>query len=108
MAPPQTAQAPPETPDRPDEPSFEADRLPQRDVRAKRPPLLSFVLRMETFRRALRVVSLLALDLAAIYAAIVTALAVKAFVYDDWNRIEVQDTAESYLPLAFLVASLLF
>ena len=41
--------------------------LPPVDVRRKRPPLLSFLLRMETLRRALRVVSLLALDFAALF-----------------------------------------
>ena len=36
--------------------------LPERDVRRKRPPALSFLLRMETLRKATRVISLLALD----------------------------------------------
>ncbi|HWI22514.1 MAG TPA: sugar transferase [Baekduia sp.] len=79
-----------------------------RDVRSKRPPLLGFLLRMETLRRSGRVLSLLALDLVTIYAAIVTALALKGAVYDDWNPKEFLDTAQSYLPLGFLVASLLF
>ena len=38
--------------------------LPPVDVRRKRPPALSFLLRMETLRKASRVVSLLALDFA--------------------------------------------
>ena len=37
----------------------------ERDVRRKRPPALSFLLRMDTLRRVARVVSLLALDFAA-------------------------------------------
>jgi exopolysaccharide biosynthesis polyprenyl glycosylphosphotransferase len=77
-------------------------------MRAKRPPLLSFVLRMETLRRTARVLSLLALDLIAIYLAIITALALKARVYDAWNTHEIRASAKDYLPLAFLVASLLF
>ena len=36
--------------------------LPPVDVRRKRPPALSFLLRMETLRKATRVISLLALD----------------------------------------------
>ena len=42
--------------------------LPERDVRRKRPPALSFLLRMETLRRVARVVSLLALDFAGVFA----------------------------------------
>ena len=40
--------------------------LPSVDVRRKRPPALSFLLRMETLRRRARVVSLLALDFAGL------------------------------------------
>ena len=39
-------------------------RLPPQDVRRKRPPVLSFLLRMETLRRGLRVATLLATDFA--------------------------------------------
>src|SRR5689334_16502297 len=56
--------------------------LPPVDVRRKRPPLLSFLLRMETLRRGLRVLSLLALDFVALYASIFIALMVKAVVRD--------------------------
>src|SRR3954467_6767305 len=56
-----------------------------RDVRAKRPPVLSFLLRMETLRRVTRIVSLLALDLAGVVAAIFTALALKAAVRDEFD-----------------------
>ncbi len=56
-----------------------------RDVRRKRPPALSFVLRMETLRRALRVATLLAVDFAGLFAAIFTALMVKAVLrYGEW------------------------
>ena len=43
-------------------------------MRRKRPPALSFLLRMATARRLARVVSLLALDFAAVALAIFTAL----------------------------------
>src|SRR4051795_3657183 len=82
--------------------------LPERDMRAKRPPLLSFLLRWSTVRRALGVVSLLALDLAAIVLAIFTALCLKALARDAWEPSVSWAQAKDYLPFAFLVASLLF
>src|SRR5687768_16631186 len=57
--------------------------LPGYDVRRKRPPLLSFLLRMDTLRSAARVVSLLAVDFAGVFAAIFTALALKDAVLGD-------------------------
>ena len=45
-----------------------------RDMRSKRPPAMSFLLRMDTARRAGRVVSLLALDFVGVALAIFTAL----------------------------------
>ncbi len=50
------------------------------DMRRKRPPAFSFLLRMETVRRATRVLSLLALDLVGVALAIFTALASKEVV----------------------------
>ena len=44
-----------------------------RDVRRKRPPVLSFLLRLETLRRIARVVSLLVLDYIGVAAALTTA-----------------------------------
>src|SRR5215210_1282572 len=59
--------------------------LPAFDIRRKRPPALSFLLRMDTLRRLCRVVSLLALDFAGVFAAIFTALMVKAAIRDgEW------------------------
>src|SRR5919198_1240731 len=55
-----------------------------RDVRAKKPPLLSFLLRMETLRRVARIASLVALDLGGVFIAIFTALALKAAVRDEF------------------------
>jgi len=40
-----------------------------RDVRRKRPPALSFVLRLDTLRRLARVATLLALDFAGVYCS---------------------------------------
>src|SRR4051794_700678 len=55
-----------------------------RDLRSKKPPALSFLLRMETLRRIARVVSLLAIDVAGVVLAIYTALALKASVRGDY------------------------
>ena len=82
--------------------------MPERDMRAKRPPVLSFLLRWSTVRRALRVVSLLALDLAAIVLAIFTALCLKAAARNAWEPSVSWEQAKDYVPFAFLVASLLF
>jgi len=82
--------------------------LSERDVRAKRPPVLSFLLRWSTVPRAARVVSLLALDLGAIILAIFTALCLKAAARDAWDPHVSWEQAKDYVPFAFLVASLLF
>jgi hypothetical protein len=55
---------------------------PAVDIRRKRPPALSFLLRMDTARRVARVLSLLALDFAGVFAAIFAALMLKAVVRD--------------------------
>ena len=54
--------------------------LPAKDVRRKRPPALSFLLRWETARRIGRVLVLLALDFAGVSLGIFTALIIKALV----------------------------
>ena len=82
--------------------------LPERDVRSKRPPMLSFLLRMDTLRQAARVLSLLALDFVALFGAILTALCLKAAVRDAWNfDVSFQQTND-YFPLVYLVTVLLF
>jgi exopolysaccharide biosynthesis polyprenyl glycosylphosphotransferase len=82
--------------------------LPDKDMRAKRPPVLSFLLRWSTLRRGVRVVSLLAIDLGAIILAIFTALCLKAAARDAWEPSVSWAQAKDYVPFAFLVASLLF
>ncbi len=80
------ADAPTQIPER-TEPASEpvAIELPLVDVRRKRPPALAFLLRLETLRRGLRVLSLLAIDLFGVFAAIYVALMVKSVVrYGDW------------------------
>ena len=57
--------------------------LSDRDVRRKRPPVLSFLLRLVTLRKLLRIASLLALDFAGVWLALFTALALKALIKGD-------------------------
>jgi hypothetical protein len=79
------------------------------DVRRKRPPVLGFVLRVETLRRALRVVTLLALDFAGLYAAIFTALMVKAVLrHGEWAWQASADETGRTIAFAYLVTLLLF
>jgi exopolysaccharide biosynthesis polyprenyl glycosylphosphotransferase len=83
--------------------------LPAVDIRRKRPPALSFLLRMDTLRRFARVLSLLALDFAGVFAAIITALMVKAVVRDGnwaWDASFVE--AKQSIAFAYLVTALLF
>ena len=80
----------------------------RRDVRSKRPPALSFLLRWETARRAARIGSLLALDFAAVYLAILTALLIKMAVRDKWDPQLALDQTDQYVSFAFLVTALLF
>ncbi len=83
--------------------------LPPVDVRRKRPPALSFLLRMETLRRGSRVVSLLALDFAGLLAALVVALMVKAVLRDGvWAWEESLHEARRTIAFAYLVTVLLF
>src|SRR5215213_8810286 len=83
-------------------------RLPEYDVRRKRPPLLSFLLRMDTLRSGARILSLLAVDFAGVFAAILTALALKDAVL---SHVDVRESLEQTLDIvafASLVTILLF
>src|SRR5690349_4084645 len=80
----------------------------ERDMRRKRPPALSFLLRMDTLRRVARGVSLLALDFVAILLAIVTALGLKAAARDVLDVSTIVNQAKDYVSFAFLVTALLF
>ena len=84
-------------------------RLPAQDVRRKRPPALSFLLRMETLRRGMRFATLLATDFAALLAALMTALMVKAVVQDRPNPWSASwDEAIHTIAFAYLITALLF
>ena len=101
----QVRQQPPGTP-----PAASGNGLPPpgKDVRRKRPPVLSFLLRWETARRAGRVLSLLLIDLAAVYLAILTALLLKMAARDLWDPELAVDQTDQYVSFAFLVTALLF
>ncbi len=85
-----------------------APMLPDRDVRAKRPPVLRFLLRWDNARRLGRIVSLLAIDLVGVFAAIFTALTIKYAARDAFELSVVADQAQHYATFAYLVTALLF
>jgi exopolysaccharide biosynthesis polyprenyl glycosylphosphotransferase len=83
-------------------------KLPVRDVRAGSVPLLKGILRFEALRRGGRVVTLAALDVAGMFLAIWTALAIKAAIRAPGILGSTFDQALEYAPLACLVMLLLF
>jgi exopolysaccharide biosynthesis polyprenyl glycosylphosphotransferase len=102
-------QIPEPPPTRSHAPARETVVLPPVDVRRKRPPALSFLLRMETLRKATRVVTLLALDFGGLLAALVVALMVKAVLREgEWAWSESLHEARRTIAFAYLVTVLLF
>jgi exopolysaccharide biosynthesis polyprenyl glycosylphosphotransferase len=90
-------------------PSSPQIALGERDVRAKRPPLLSFLLRWETARRFSRVVVLLALDFAGVFLAIFTALLLKDVVRGQTQLVaQAFHQTRTIVAFAYLVTTLLF
>jgi exopolysaccharide biosynthesis polyprenyl glycosylphosphotransferase len=80
-----------------------------RDIRRKRPPALSLLLRMSTARRGARVLSLLALDFVGIALAIFTSLILKALVLDGAVQFHpALHETERIVPFAYLLTALLF
>ncbi len=80
----------------------------ERDIRRKRPPALSFVLRMSTLRRVARVASLLALDFAGVTLAIFTALVLKEAAHGHVVTADAAHGTRQFLPFAYLLTALLF
>ena len=80
-----------------------------RDIRAKRPYVVSLLLRMEWIRRASRVLVLMSLDLAGLFLAIMVALVIKQAILVGGTDLA-NNFAETkrLLPFAFLVTALLF
>jgi exopolysaccharide biosynthesis polyprenyl glycosylphosphotransferase len=79
-----------------------------RDIRRKRPPVVSFLLRTSTFWRMARVASLLALDFAGVALAIFTALVLKEAVHGRVQAVHSRESTEHFLPFAYLLTALLF
>jgi exopolysaccharide biosynthesis polyprenyl glycosylphosphotransferase len=82
--------------------------LPGRDVRAKRPRFLSFLLRWATLRRVVRVATLIALDLAGVFLGIFTALLVKDIVRGHGTAAQAFHQTRGIVAFACLVTVLLF
>jgi exopolysaccharide biosynthesis polyprenyl glycosylphosphotransferase len=86
--------------------------LPEVDVRRKRPPALSFLLRLATLRKLLRIVSLLALDFAGVWIALFTALVLKAVIKGGQPLAQAShvasDQTRDFFAFAFLLTVLLF
>jgi exopolysaccharide biosynthesis polyprenyl glycosylphosphotransferase len=81
---------------------------PARDVRRRRPPLLSFLLRLDTARRLSRVVSLLALDFLGVWGALITAFALKLAVRGHFDLGLATHLARPWTMFAYLVTLLMF
>ena len=82
--------------------------LPERDVRRKKPPFLSFVLRWETLRRVVRVISLLVLDFIGVVGALCTALMVKLAVHDHLSASVAWQDVKHWIAFAYLMTVLAF
>jgi exopolysaccharide biosynthesis polyprenyl glycosylphosphotransferase len=82
--------------------------LPDRDVRAGRPLVLSSVLRFDTIRALARIAVLGAFDLAGLFLAIYTALVLKAALVAPDQIGQMWAQTKDYFPLGGLVMLLLF
>ncbi len=82
--------------------------LPARDVRRKRPPLLSFLLRRETFRRLTRVLSLLAIDWLGVFGALLVSLEAKVWLNGSGEYSLAWHQAVQWSTFAYMVTVLLF
>jgi exopolysaccharide biosynthesis polyprenyl glycosylphosphotransferase len=94
-------------------PKLGTPRLPpaessDRDVRARRPAVLGFLLRASTVRRLARVLSLLALDFLGVAFAIFTALVLKEAAHGGVTGVRDLHGTEKFLPFAYLLTALLF
>jgi exopolysaccharide biosynthesis polyprenyl glycosylphosphotransferase len=81
---------------------------PAVDIRAKRPAVLQSVLSRDTLRHAMRLVALMVIDAASVYAAIFTALALKAAVIGSFEPGWHAHQAREIAPFTILVVLLNF
>ncbi len=106
---PKTEQKPREASDAPGLPPASEFALSDRDVRRKRPPALSFLLKLDTVRIMFRVGTLFMLDAIGIYMAILTALWLKAGILNGVWQVRAQAAATDELfDFACLLTVLLF
>jgi exopolysaccharide biosynthesis polyprenyl glycosylphosphotransferase len=82
--------------------------LPAHDVRRKSPTVLSFLLRLETFRLLMRVGSLLAIDFIGVFAALFTSLATRQALRGELNLSVAWHQTKPWLWFAYLVTVLMF
>jgi exopolysaccharide biosynthesis polyprenyl glycosylphosphotransferase len=82
--------------------------LRPRDVRRKRPPALSFLLRLETLRRIGRVASLLALDFIGVVAALFTSLMIKLWLVGQGDAATAWKETRHWTAFAYLITVLMF
>src|SRR3954468_20488181 len=86
----------------------DAVSLPARDIRARKAPVRSALIRYEALRRLTRVVILTALDVAGVFCAIWTALELKAVLNGKSDIALSFQQTKDVAPLAILVTLLLF
>src|SRR3954469_8733750 len=86
----------------------DAVSLPARDIRARKAPVRSALIRYEALRRLTRVVILIALDVAGVFCAIWTALELKAVLNGKSDIALSFQQTKDVAPLAILVTLLLF
>src|SRR3954452_7342902 len=86
----------------------DAVHLPARDIRARKAPVRSALIRFEALRRLTRVVTLTVLDVAGVFLAIWTALELKAVINGQPNLSLSFQQTKDVAPLAILVTLLLF
>jgi exopolysaccharide biosynthesis polyprenyl glycosylphosphotransferase len=107
-APPSPPRRPRIVPRPPQPPPAEQGDALERDIRSRRPPVLSFLLRASTLRRVARVASLLALDFVGLSLAIFTALVLKEALRGGVEPSRSLRGTENFLPFAYLLTALLF
>jgi exopolysaccharide biosynthesis polyprenyl glycosylphosphotransferase len=85
-----------------------AASLPARDIRARKTPVRSALIRYEAMRRLTRVVILTALDIAGVFGAIWTAFELRALAHGTSDLNLSFHQTKDVAPLAILVTLLLF
>ena len=85
-----------------------ATPLADRDVRRKRPPVLAFLLQLETLRKTARVVSLLFLDYWGVLLALWTALELKLLLKGHSSFSSAWHETHRWFSFAYLVTVLMF